>query len=319
MPDVLSVGVTGASGFLGRHVIRELARQPHVRVLALARRDLTAPLRAMDNVSWVHGSVEEPEALQQLMTRRGVLLNLAHRTTWTAEDSISACRAVASAALAAGVRRIVHCSTAVVVGSAPERRIDEDTPCRPKTPYERTKWLTELSLAAATRGALELCIARPSAIVGVGGQNLLGLIKALLTGRPAVNYARACLMGRRSMNLVCVENVTAALVFLATRPQAADQETYFVSDDDDPANNFRDVERALRTHLQLPDCRVPMLPVPPAVLAAALRIRGRSATDPLRVYDASRLSRAGYRRAIPLAEGLKRLAEAIRSGEAALG
>jgi hypothetical protein len=110
------------------------------------------------------------------------------------------------------------------------------------------------------------------------------------------------------MNLVCVENVVAALDFLVRREQTMAHEVFIVADDDDPLNNFRDIEIELMTQLGVVYYPVPPFPVPQQVLSGILHLGGRSCTDPKRIYDGSRLVRAGYKKISTITQSLKRFA-----------
>jgi nucleoside-diphosphate-sugar epimerase len=311
----IRVAVTGASGFLGRHFVRELTQEPDVVVHALAHAEVGQTHPPTENLMWIRGSIEDKRCLRQLLDRDGCLVHLAYPPNWDTERHIAATTGLARAAAEIGVRRFVHCSTAMVVGSVAVTRVDEDTPCNPVTTYERTKLMIEQTLSTSLEGVVELAVLRPSAILGIDGKNLIKLARELTWGSRYTNYARSCLMGRRTMNLVCVENVSTALLFLLKRKQSSVQETYFVSDDDDPGNNFRNIEQALMEHLCIPDYGIPILPLPPFVLAAALRLLGRSCANPCRVYDSSRLVYAGYRKTKTLTQGIDSFARWFRESQ----
>ena len=315
MRGTIQVAVTGASGFLGRHFIKELTQEPDVVVRALAHEESGQTHPTSGNLTWIRGRMEDKRCLCQLLVRDGCLVHLAYPPNWDVERHLAATEVLARAAAEVGVRRVVHCSTAMVVGALTATRVDEGTHCNPATTYERTKLLIEQSLSTLLEGVVELVVLRPSAILGIGGKNLIKLAGELTFGSRYTNYARSCLMGRRTMNLVCVENVSAALLFLLKRKQTSVLEKYFVSDDDDPGNNFRSVEQALMEHLLIQDYGVPILPVPLFVLAAVLRMRGRSCANPRRLYDSSMLVRAGYRKTTTLAHGLARFARWFRESQ----
>ena len=71
------------------------------------------------------------------------------------------------AAAAAGVRRVVHCSTVGVHGDIEHPPANEDAPLRPGDIYQATKVEGErLAREAAARAGVELTIARPTASTG---------------------------------------------------------------------------------------------------------------------------------------------------------
>lgn len=105
------------------------------------------------------------------------------------------------------------------------------------------------------------------------------------------------------MNLVHVDNVAAALAFLANA-HGAGRQIYIVSDDEWPANNYQDVEKYLMGSFGIPDYPIPPLPLPKIALALALRLAGRTNANPNRVYDASKLLNAGLKKPVSFEAGL---------------
>ena len=158
-------------------------------------------------------------------------------------------------------------------------------------------------------------ILRPTVVFGPGGRNLLKLVEALTTGSRLVNYLRSSVFGRRRMNLVPVQNLVAAFEFLLDLSRPLNGEVFIVSDDEDPLNNFRDVERRLMDGLTIHDYSAPPFPVPRLMLSGALALAGRSNTDPDRIYDGQKLARAGFtRKPYSLDRGLREFATWIASG-----
>jgi nucleoside-diphosphate-sugar epimerase len=204
----------------------------------------------------------------------------------------------------AGTKRVVLCSTAVVVGRVPTQKIDENVLAQPSSKYEQTKFKIEEVFTRLCRNACELAILRPTGVLGAGGKNLEKLATDLQIGNWPINYLRASLYGERNMNLVAVGNVAAALQFLALREQSSGCETYIVSDDDDALNNYRSIEAQLMQLLGVAPYPLPLLPIPAWILAAVLQLSGRSNTNPHRVYSDARLSQAGYRKPARLQENL---------------
>jgi nucleoside-diphosphate-sugar epimerase len=286
-----TISVTGATGFIGRHLLGFLANRSDVTVRALVHGTREAALPGSARLTWVRGDLADTASLRELLRPGNDLVDLAFPQDWSQEQHLTAAHGLARVAVDAGTRRVIHCSTAVVAGRAREYRVTESTrPC-PVTKYERTKLALENVWREVCGDRVELAILRPTVVFGPGGRNLLKLATDLTAGNRAVNYLRSSLLRRRRMNLVPVENVIAAIVFLLDRRESPRSDVYIVSDDDDPANNFRDVERILMQAFGIPDYPLPLLPAPRPLLSALLRLLGRA--EPHRIYDASRLKRAG--------------------------
>ena len=298
------LALIGGSGFIGRHLLRALAndRTGQVRVLVHAHdpcERLTAP-----NISTASGDLLKPGSLEALITTGCTVVNLAYMSARSRDDNLAAVTNLAKACRIGRARRMVHVSTAAVVGAASGDVITEATPPDPRVDYESTKLEIERRLTVEARNAFELVILRPTAVLGPGGKNLITLAAGLLGDTALKNYARACLHGRRKMNLVCVDNVVAAIRFATEVHVTSPSEIFIVSDDDDTLNNYRDVASILRRSLGRGDYAVPPLPISRTLLRMVLKFRGRSNANPNRVYSDARLTGAGFRKATTLAAGL---------------
>lgn len=312
MPGDLAV--CGGSGFIGRHLLSSLARDPAGSVRYLVHRQAPAAHLEASHFTAVKGDLLEPDSLGVLVTPGCTVVNLAYMPTRTPRENLDAAENLARACRRGGARRFVHVSTAVVAGAAVDDVITEATPSDPRDQYERTKLEIEQRLRTETRGALELVILRPTAVFGPAGANLVKLTEDLLRGATIANYARACFHGRRKMNLVCVENVVAAIRFVVSAETGDDTATFIVSDDDDDLNDYRGVESTLRRAFELPEYPVRPMPLPDWMLGLALRARGRSNSNPRRVYSGAKLAAAGFAKPVSLESGLVSFAEWHRSG-----
>ncbi len=89
------------------------------------------------------------------------------------------------AAAAAGVRRVVHCSTVGVHGDVEHPPANEDAPLKPGDIYQITKLEGEqVATETAERCRVQLVIARPSGIYGPGDRRLLKLFRNVLRRFP---------------------------------------------------------------------------------------------------------------------------------------
>ena len=149
------IAVTGATGFVGRHIVRTLLGRGH-RVRALVRNPARAAALAAQGVELVPGDLADQQALSTLLDGVPAVIHLVgiilERGSSTFDAvHVEGTRAVVAAARGLGVRRFVHISA---LGARP----DPDA-----TQYQRTKWQAEEIVRAAGIASVVL---RPSVING---------------------------------------------------------------------------------------------------------------------------------------------------------
>lgn len=139
--------VTGASGYIGRHLVRSLL-DDGVGVRGLSR----APRPAGSAADWRQGDVTRLSDLVAAMQGCDAVVHLACRglrQSWDdpVEDfAVNAAGTlnVLQAAGIAGVRQVVYTSTAQVYGFAERLPVAEDQPPRPNSPYAASKLCGEV-------------------------------------------------------------------------------------------------------------------------------------------------------------------------------
>lgn len=300
------IAIIGASGFIGEHLLAALARrrQFDVRVLTRTKK---IELQNGPHVTFLEGDLLKPETLDIMFEPGCTVINLAYLAYGSKRDNLDAMKNLAEACARKKVKRLIHCSTAVVVGATQEDWVDEDTLCNPVTEYEKIKLEIENVLFEKSLGAFELSILRPTAVFGRGGKNLFKLAKGLDIDNLWLNYAKSCLFYRRSMNLVSVENVVEALIFLLNTDSEVDREIFIISDDDSPMNNYWDIENLLLEKLGK-SFPVKSVPLPLMFLGMLRQIFGKPAVNLSVKYSDKKLASFGFKKPQSLADGIESFA-----------
>src|SRR5689334_23005447 len=143
----MRVLITGGTGFTGSHAVRRyLARGHQVRVLDNKPGAFFEELSAAGAEIQI-GSVADREAVRRAMEGIELVQHIAAAfREINVPDSVyesvnvEGTRIVAEAALAAGVRRVVYCSTEGVHGHVVNPPGTEESPIAPEDYYQQTKW-----------------------------------------------------------------------------------------------------------------------------------------------------------------------------------
>jgi len=174
--------VTGATGFLGTHLVPLLAAGGH-RVRALQRSD--APRARSLGAEVVRGSVADPGTVRAALDGVEAVYHLAGRVDFDPGEPralydlhVNGTRVLLEACAAAGVKRVVYASTSGTVAVSKEERTateDDDTtiPTVAAWPYYLSKIYAEKAALRIHRDTgLPLVVLNPSLLLGPDDERL---------------------------------------------------------------------------------------------------------------------------------------------------
>ncbi len=317
--------ITGATGFLGRHVTARLLEDGHA--VAMLGRDFSACGALISQGAEVIAcDLRDTEAVAAACRGRDAVVHAAaYSAPWGRRADFVAANIGGTAAVLAGcarhhVGRLVHISSpAVSFAGRDLYQVNEQTPFprRFSSEYARTKAASEQLLRAVP--LVPAVILRPKAIFGPGDRALLPrLIAAARRGRlPQIGA------GTNLVDLTYVDNVAHAVALALVRKQALGG-TYLITNDEHVA--LWPLIRMVLRRLGLND-RLPVLPLS-LMLAMAAGMEARAALtgrEPLltrysvailgrtQTYDIRAARRdLGYNPQVSVAEGVERTLEHLR-------
>lgn len=234
--------VTGATGFIGRHLVNELVRRG-VSVRALARSAEKGREISSSGVQVVVGDMASSALFPGLAEGVDVVYHLASvmRGPWASFQlvDIAGARRLLAESRRAGVRRMVFTSTLATypIGDLPdgsvvtEENAASDAPTN-LSPYARAKLAVErMLLDAAAEGGIEVVVVRPGLVFGPGSTPYLTHLPHLGTKRGD----RYVVFGDGNVRLplTYVGNTVDALIRAATVPEA-NRSVFTIVDDDPP-------------------------------------------------------------------------------------
>ncbi|HET6672030.1 MAG TPA: NAD-dependent epimerase/dehydratase family protein [Agromyces sp.] len=171
----MRITVTGAAGFLGINLLNELVAQGH-EVTGVDHRLTKLDENRIAGVQWREGDVLDGERMTELFVGADIVYHLVAKITLRREDPAAwrlntvGVRTVAEAALAAGVARLVHCSSVhsfdTVAGTAIDERSARATDGAELPLYDRSKFAGEQELQRVIARGLDATIANPTGVFG---------------------------------------------------------------------------------------------------------------------------------------------------------
>lgn len=299
--------VTGADGFIGRHLCERLERHG----FAVTRAVRGPADRSAEPQRVATGSLEHCDRLAGLVAGHGAIVHLAGRAHVMQETcadpgaafrsaNVGATARLARAAVAAQVRRFVFVSSIGVLGNRSDRPLTESDQPAPAEPYAESKLLAEQALAEIARqSSLQTVILRPTLVYGPhcpGNMARLARLVAHGVPLPLAGFAT-----RRS--LIGVDNLAALIETVLTHPAAAGA-TFLAADGEDVS--LPELIRHLATGLGVP-ARLFRLPAGALALAARLLGQGErfdKLTASLRVDVSRARTLLGWSPEVPVAAGL---------------
>lgn len=218
--------VIGAGGFIGSRIVEILHLDRGVRVRPVVRRASSLALARRFAIDARVADARDEAGLTAALRGCDVVV---HATAGDPRSIVAGVAPVYRAASAAGCRRLVYLSSAMVVGQSPRQGTDETTPLSLRQPiaYNRAKVRAEQTLFGLRReGGLEVVALRPGIVFGPRSAWIGDFADALLSGRALLVEG-----GEGLCNAVYVDNVVHA-VELAAAAANADGEAFFIGEEE---------------------------------------------------------------------------------------
>ncbi|MDY6841463.1 MAG: SDR family oxidoreductase [Pseudomonadota bacterium] len=305
----MKVLLTGASGFLGQCLAKQLVRQGAFSLRCGLRRSGTAPVGEEFIIESSDGATDWADAVanQDVVVHAAAM---AHLNKDDNEDLLARYRAVnvegtlnlARYAADAGVKRFVFISSIGVNGytnNVPFTELDQPAPGEP---YAQSKWQAEEGLwEIAKASGMQVVIIRPPLVYGANAPGNFGRLVNLV--QKGVPLPLGAVQNKRS--LVALDNLVDLIITCINHPAAANQ-VFLAGDGKDLSTTelLREIGKALGKPARL-------IPVPSGLLMFGAGLLGKKAAaqrvlDSLQVDISKARNLLGWEPPISVKEGLRR-------------
>jgi dihydroflavonol-4-reductase len=262
--------ITGATGFIGPHLVKRLVFMGHECRCLVRPESNTEPLERLD-VELIEGDITEAESLKGIAEGINCIIHMAtlgHMSNFKVTDdmfnkvNVQGTMNIMQEAIRAGVKKVVHCSSVAAMGVSPEVPATEQSRCNPHHPYGHSKLAAEREVIhMVSKHALPAVIVRFSMVYGPGDwRDMLKLTRMAKKGLfPKVGNRP------KLTPLIHVKDAVEGLLLAAEKGRIG--QTYLITNQE--SLPFDDIRKALQKALGVK--RLPLyLPEWMALFAASL-------------------------------------------------
>jgi dihydroflavonol-4-reductase len=220
--------VTGAAGFLGSHVTRQLVAQgDDVRVLLRA----SSSNRAISDLplEYVTGDLRDANSLERAMKGAKRVFHVAadyrlwaKRSRDIYDSNVGGTKNLLAAARKAGVEQLIYTSTVATIAVDRPEPPNESTDAKLQEMvghYKRSKWMAEQEVLRAAKEGLPVIVAMPTTPVGPWDW------KPTPTGKILLDFLNGKMPGyvETGLNFVAVEECAAGHLLVAQKGQIGER------------------------------------------------------------------------------------------------
>jgi nucleoside-diphosphate-sugar epimerase len=229
----LKVLVTGATGFIGSHLVEALV-QRGTQVRCLVRDNEHLGWAKDLPVAFVVGNCQEKHSLKQAVKDIDQVFHLAGATTAVKEKTYFDVNALGTENLVKAcienntrLIKFIHLSSQAAAGPCLSGGKKKETdPCEPVSPYGKSKLLGE-QLALSHSRELPLLILRPCAVYGPRDKSFYALFKCLSRN------INPCLSGIDPHISMCHVQDLVRAILLSADARSGNGDIFFISDGQD--------------------------------------------------------------------------------------
>lgn len=313
----MEVILTGATGFIGRHLAKSLDNLTDVKLTCAVRRAGSSNCDREVVVNGLDSDTDWSEAL----TKKLVVIHAAARAHIAKDDlpdplseyrkiNVDGTLNLAREAASVGVRRFIFISSIGVNGNINQRPFTEEDRPNPSEFYAQSKWEAEKGLwEIGKETGMEIVIIRPPLVYGPGAPGNFGALTRWV--EKGIPLPLGAIRNQRS--LVAIDNLVDLIVTCVEHPNAANQ-VFLAGDGEDLSTTelLRGVAQAMGRPSRL-------IPVPRTLLMCGATLLGKKAVaqrllGSLQVDISKARQLLGWEPPVTVTEGLNKAVGSHRCG-----
>lgn len=230
----MKILVTGASGFLGGHLIRELIKRGY-SVTSMARR--TSNIKKLEGTEIRYGDLLDESSLIEATKGIDIVVHLAAYYTFSGKKelykkvNVEGTKSLCEAALRNNVKRIIYCSSTEAIGPVKNPPGNENTEPNPQYEYGRSKLMAEEVVKSYRGKGLEHTIIRPTGIYGP--ENVNDVSYWFITSFANRSLVTRFIVGsgKNLIQFVHVDDVVQGFCLAIEKHEVSRNQTYIISED----------------------------------------------------------------------------------------
>jgi dihydroflavonol-4-reductase len=258
----LKVLVTGASGFIGSHLVPALSERGYTPVAMVRRSSDTSMLDALGIETRI-GDLGDPASLRGVVDGVDAVVHLAAYYRFYGEKklyrkiNVEGTLTLAEASKEAGVSHFIYCSSTEAIG--PVKGLgDENSIPKPQYEYGVSKITAEQGLYEMQSETPWVTVIRPSGVYGPGNVDDVSYWFVMSQAGGGILSKFIVGSGMNRIQFVHVEDVIQGFIRALEKPDASKGETFIISENQ--AYTYKEVYGIIA---ELLDKQPPQLHIPP--------------------------------------------------------
>ncbi|MCK4912399.1 MAG: NAD(P)-dependent oxidoreductase [Candidatus Omnitrophica bacterium] len=306
----MNILIAGATGFIGKNLVEELAKENKYNLFCLVRNLKKAKVLEPYGAKLIHGDITDKASLDKILNYKIDIIfhnaayvdsknpNLLYKT------NVLGSKNICELALSLGVEKVIYTSSVAVVSGNPQVPLIEELPFKATNIYGQSKIEAEEVVLKYRKKGLKIVIVRPPMVYGEAEPHMMKILLFITKYRlfPLIDK------GEARFHLGYVKNVASAMVFLLNKEEAAEG-SFFLGDEEvlTAREVFDTFSKVLGVKL------LPSLPswLKPVVISLPFIGRKLSFFAKDRVYSLERIKLLGFKAPFKARESLAKSAQSF--------